>query len=177
MTSEEFGCKLKQFCKNPKDIPSDLDKVISEYPYFQLARLMKVYNTKNRDELMNLSVLCCDHVFLYKFISGNIKLSVDESSELSLDELVKNFKNNPPKISFQNEDFSKEMVYADLGKSSNMERLNIVSETLAKIYLEQKDYDRATKIYKTLIKKHPEKSDIFAAALEQIKLLKNSTQN
>ena len=87
---------------------------------------------------------------------------------VSLDELVEKFNNFPPKISLNPENFDNENQYKDLGKSSVFERTNIVSETLAELYIKQGAYDKAIKIYEVLKIRYPEKSCIFAEKLKSI---------
>ena len=50
----------------------------------------------------------------------------------------------------------------------------IMTETLAKVYLEQKKYDKAIQAYEILILKYPEKSSIFANRIQDIKFLQNN---
>jgi len=47
----------------------------------------------------------------------------------------------------------------------------LMTETLAKIYLEQKKYQKAIQAYQILILKYPEKSVLFAQRIEDIKAL------
>lgn len=47
----------------------------------------------------------------------------------------------------------------------------LMTETLAKIYLEQKKYQKAIQAYHILILKYPEKSSLFANRIEDIKAL------
>ena len=49
----------------------------------------------------------------------------------------------------------------------------LMTETLAKVYLEQKKYNNAIKAYDILILKYPEKSGFFADQIKKIELLKN----
>ncbi|MBC7642720.1 MAG: hypothetical protein H7174_10365 [Flavobacterium sp.] len=49
----------------------------------------------------------------------------------------------------------------------------IMTETLAKVYLEQKKYDKAIQAYEILILKYPEKSSIFAIRIQDIKILQH----
>ena len=49
-----------------------------------------------------------------------------------------------------------------------------MTETLAKVYLEQKKYENAIKAYRILILKYPEKSGFFA---DRIKAIKNLQKN
>ena len=47
----------------------------------------------------------------------------------------------------------------------------LMTETLAKIYLEQKKYQKAIQAYEILILKYPEKSSLFADRIHDIKML------
>ncbi|MEI6865575.1 hypothetical protein [Flavicella sp.] len=49
----------------------------------------------------------------------------------------------------------------------------LMTETLAKVYLEQKKYSNAIKAYDILILKYPEKSGFFADQIKRIEYLKN----
>ncbi|MFV0153682.1 hypothetical protein OBJ97_10695 [Empedobacter falsenii] len=51
---------------------------------------------------------------------------------------------------------------------------DLMTETLAQIYIEQKKYDKAIKAYKILILKYPEKNSLFANRIKEIENLKNS---
>lgn len=57
-----------------------------------------------------------------------------------------------------------------ISNESIQENPSIMTETLAKVYLEQKKYEKAIKAYTILILKYPEKSGFFA---DQIKAIKN----
>jgi len=50
----------------------------------------------------------------------------------------------------------------------------LMTETLAKVYLEQKKYPRAIQAYEILILKYPEKSSFFADRIEEIKKLQQN---
>ena len=49
-----------------------------------------------------------------------------------------------------------------------------MTETLARIYVEQKNYDKAIQSYQILSLKYPEKSSLFAIQIESIKVLKKN---
>lgn len=50
----------------------------------------------------------------------------------------------------------------------------LMTETLAKVYLEQKKYQRAIQAYEILILKYPEKSSFFADRISDIKILQQN---
>lgn len=59
-------------------------------------------------------------------------------------------------------------------KKSVEDQMTFVTETLARVYLEQEHYDKAKLAYKKLSLKYPEKSSFFAGQIELIeKLLKD----
>ena len=51
---------------------------------------------------------------------------------------------------------------------------NLVTETLAMIYFNQKKYDKALEAFRKLSLKYPEKSIYFASRIEEIEKLKNT---
>ena len=53
----------------------------------------------------------------------------------------------------------------------------LMTETLAKVYLQQKNYKKAIQAYKILILKNPEKSGFFADQIRAIEKLINSEQS
>ncbi|NER14818.1 hypothetical protein GWK08_15280 [Leptobacterium flavescens] len=62
----------------------------------------------------------------------------------------------------------------NLAKQNMVERSELMTETLARVYLEQKKYKKAIQAYKILSLKYPEKSGFFA---DQIRAVKKLQQN
>ena len=85
-------------------------------------------------------------------------------SERTKKELVDEFIKNEPSISRQKGTFFNPVKAA---RSSIVDQENIISETLAKIYLDQGFYDKAIKTYEKLSLKFPEKSAYFAALIKK----------
>jgi hypothetical protein len=51
---------------------------------------------------------------------------------------------------------------------------HLMTETLARLYVEQKLYSKAIKAYETLSEKHPHKKDYFAEKIEEVKEIRKS---
>ncbi|NLP57991.1 hypothetical protein [Lutibacter sp. B1] len=62
----------------------------------------------------------------------------------------------------------------DISNESSNENESLMTETLAKVYLEQKKYDSAIKAYHILSLKYPEKSSFFADRIKAIKILQKN---
>jgi len=81
--------------------------------------------------------------------------------------LINDFIEKSPKINPK--ESSEHLV--DLSKKSSVELESLMTETLARVYLEQKNYDKAIRSYKILSLKYPEKSALFADQIKAIKKL------
>jgi len=81
-------------------------------------------------------------------------------------ELIDEFIKNLPGISRPKSTFFNPV---DAAKISIVDQENVISETLAKIYFDQKYFEKAIKIYEKLSLKFPEKSSYFAALIEKAK--------
>ncbi len=90
-----------------------------------------------------------------------------EKQDKTQAELIDQFIQNEPTISPppKGEFFNP----VDFAKHSLEDRDDIVSETLARIYLKQGNTAKAIKIYKKLSLLYPEKSSFFAAQIEKIR--------
>ena len=84
------------------------------------------------------------------------------------DDIIDRFIANNPKISKVNKN-------ASVPNKQNVvnQEPTLMTETLAKIYLEQKKYDNAIKAYEILSLKYPEKSGFFADQIKKIRILQN----
>ena len=90
------------------------------------------------------------------------------SKEVEKEKVIENFIVKEPKISKLKEE--SDFVVKDRGDNIS----HLMTETLAKLYTDQKLYAKAIKSYETLTEKFPEKKSYFA---EQIKLIKELRQN
>ena len=64
----------------------------------------------------------------------------------------------------------------DLSEPYTQSSEALMTETLAKVYLQQKNYSKAIQAYKILILKYPEKSGFFADQIRAIKKLTNTEE-
>ena len=86
--------------------------------------------------------------------------------KMSRKELIDKFIAENPSISKPKAEFYNPISVA---QNSITDKGDIVSETLAKIYVKQGYFEKAISIYEKLSLKNPEKSIYFAAQIEQIK--------
>jgi tetratricopeptide (TPR) repeat protein len=86
-------------------------------------------------------------------------------------EIISKFIETNPKIEkIENKD-KQETPKSEMNSSKKEELNNIVSETLAKIYVEQKFFDSAIEVYKKLHLIFPEKKTYFATRIKEVKKL------
>lgn len=104
--------------------------------------------------------------------SDFFKSKGDDRLDNMQDKLIDAFLTKQPRIIPQKPTKNEEVE--DISTKS-VEEPEIMTETIAKIYLNQEQYDKAQKIYETLSLKYPQKSIYFADKISQIKeLIKNS---
>jgi hypothetical protein len=103
-------------------------------------------------------------------IQENLQDTADE--KVKNDELISKFIMNSPHILPHKTDASDE-EQRDISESSGRENEGFITETLAKIYINQGYYSKAVFAYEKLSLKFPEKSSYFAIQIEKIKKLIN----
>ena len=82
-------------------------------------------------------------------------------------ELLDKFIENNPKIV----PTEKSKVKVNIKESTKIDKNELMTETLAKVYLEQKKYKKAIQAFKILRLKYPEKSGFFADQIRAVKKL------
>ncbi len=80
-------------------------------------------------------------------------------------DLIEKFIKEEPRISQPRRDFFNPV---NMAENSSIDKEDIVSETLAKIYVSQGLFEKALKIYQKLYLVNPEKSTYFAAQIENL---------
>ena len=104
-----------------------------------------------------------DDLIKSKFGSNN-----DEKQKKA--DLIDKFIEDNPKIPKIDKNAEEPIVYEQKIEASSY----LMTETLAKVYLEQKKYDKAIQAYEILILKYPEKNTTFAIRIQDIKFLQNN---
>lgn len=92
-----------------------------------------------------------------------------KTTTLNKEAIIDRFIKNNPKISPPKKETA---VSATISK--NKADASLMTETLAKVYLEQKKYESAIKAYRILSLKYPEKSGFFADQIKRVKTLQKN---
>jgi len=95
--------------------------------------------------------------------------STDKNEKMSLiNDFLK--KQNIEKIKVETHNINNE----DFSVKSSQENDDLMTETLANIYIKQNNFSKALNIFEKLILKYPEKSIYFAARIEETEILINN---
>ena len=86
-------------------------------------------------------------------------------------EIIDKFIETNPKITP-----ARELVETPSKPIETSDTTHLMTETLARVYLEQKKYSKAIQAYEILILKYPEKSIFFADRIKDIKILQQNNQ-
>lgn len=93
-----------------------------------------------------------------------VKETLDKKKKFEL--LDKFIESNPKIVPKEETD-----VKIDIQESVKIDKTELMTETLAKVYLEQKKFKKAIQAYKILSLKYPEKSGFFADRINAVKKL------
>ena len=199
MEKEEFN----KLAENPGLLNDDtlprLKQLTEDYPFFHAARMLYLKNLQILSHsgfeaaLAKAAVTIPDrkqlHRYLYSMVAVaasdyyfdqtgmNVQNSGQKSNEdVEEGSLIDRFlSTDPAPIKVEeslHEDISEEYDNEIIAKSASTPD-ELVTETLAMIYFEQKKYDQALDAFKKLSLKYPEKSVYFATRIEEIEKLKN----
>ncbi|WP_317174596.1 tetratricopeptide repeat protein [Flavobacterium sp. J49] len=97
------------------------------------------------------------------------KVTPEEEEKKKKLELIDKFIENNPKISPIAKDATVPVI-APIAEDTSY----LMTETLARVYLEQKKYSKAIQAYEILILKYPEKSSFFADRISDIRVLQEN---
>ncbi|MBK78612.1 MAG: hypothetical protein CMC88_05995 [Flavobacteriaceae bacterium] len=158
--------------KKSKKYDSELKKIaVSIYDrswlfdWINLPWETKKHNNKSIEKDISIKMNFIDWInYIEKNKVDNNVESVDKKFNL-----IETFLNNPSKI--EKEDIKRNQK--DISFETLTSENELMTETLAKIYLKQKKYNKAKDAFKILSLKYPEKNAFFANQIKKIKKLEN----
>ena len=193
-SKNSFSRIIKNF--DPKDEKQTLElkKILNSYPYFQsvsahLLKTLKIQEKESFNELLpRTALLSYNRKTLRDWLYSSEEIDPPDNSKVEkysfLDwfdiindevpkvekklDLIDEFIKNSPKIEFSKEEKSDNEIIIDTKIKDEL-----ITETLAKIYVTQKKFNKAIKAYDILSLKYPKKSSFFADQINYIKKLKS----
>ena len=189
-----FSKIINDYDPRDENQANELKKILNSYPYFQSAsaHYLKSLRTQEKEAYNKLlpksALLTSNRAILreWLFKSQEIDMTVNSKTEKYsfLDwfdiidddvpkvekklDLIDQFIKNSPKIEFSQEKKSDPDVIIEAKIKDEL-----ITETLAKIYVAQKKFNKAIKAYEILSLKYPKKSSFFADQIIDIKKIRN----
>ena len=180
------GEKLSKYINHPERLSvgdlKDIEKVISKYPYCQVAHVLMAMGSfkHNRpvasQRLTQAAIYTHDRILLKKLLeevtekpTGDHKNRCDKKRKAQMAIIDAFIESTPEFKYYEVPRGGKEVQQEDLSKPSTELKEEFVSETLAIIFSKQGKKARAIHIYKKLILKFPEKKAYFASRIEALK--------
>ena len=166
---ENDDIKFKKFLRSTAAYSRDR-KILFDFINKSQNQNEKVYFNKNEittvqsEYKINKEEIIEENSFVEWLKLSNLK-PIDRSNET---ETIDKFISKKPKLKVEvNENDLNNDKADNLGNQAGY-----MTETLAKLYLNQKNYEKAIQSYKILILKFPEKNSYFADQIKKIKSLK-----
>jgi len=197
MQTQEFYHLIENPAELNENTLQGLKQITSEFPYFQAAWMLYLKNLKKTGHpdfekvLKKAAVAVPNRKKLYRFLneesgfstadyyfeqSGTVHSGGGIAENKKGGSLIDKFLSAdaaPIRMEQQQEDEPDRETENEIATKSEIEPDELVTETLAMIYFEQKKYDKALDAFRKLSLKYPEKSVYFATRIEEIEKLKN----
>ena len=179
-----------------EETASELKEITQSYPWFHLAWILYAKNLKqiksaDFDRIVKEAIVRVgDRKLFFNFLNSsetflhetseveNVFLLPDENekNDVNSDSLIDRFLSSSTSSIRRksNEDLLIDnSSHDDLIERSSTEDDEMITETLANIYLQQKKYDKAIHAFEKLSLKYPEKSIYFANRIKETEGLRN----
>ncbi len=155
------------------------EKLINLFPYCEITRIMDLIFKKKHNDILFKEKLSehimhiHDREFLFFLVNENKLQKESRKKEEKIHHLTqkKSFHEwlrKPNQINSLNKE-KKNKVKNDKINTQNTN--DLMTETLAKLYIEQKHFNQAIRAYEILSLKYPKKSSFFVREIEKIKQL------
>ena len=193
-SDNSFSKIIQEFDSMNASNSFELKKILNSYPYFQSASAyyLKTLKSQEKDSYNKLlpktAILTFNRSILrnwlyndeikggqsnnktekYSFLDWFDIISDDKPKVDEKFQLIDKFILNSPKIKISEEYDDKFNL-----KTQQNVKDELITETLAKIYLKQEKFNKAIKAYEILSLKYPKKSSFFADQIIDIKKLKS----
>ncbi len=174
-------------------------QLTTDFPWFQSAWMLYLRNLKNINseafdgELKKVAILVPERKNLFKYLNSQLptrKVSIEKLKAASTlyqleghvelsenNSLIDKFLSSDTGASRKKRNFAESSETFDAKTQVNKsiaENDELITETLATIYFQQKNYEKAQEAYQKLSLKYPEKSVYFAARIKEIEVLKQN---
>jgi tetratricopeptide (TPR) repeat protein len=148
-----------------KAISSSIELEVSEKE--EIESKPKTQPTNYDDDFLNFIANSIGELVESGHVHSGWKEPVTKEQEdaTKLNPIIEKFIQNEPQI---NRGKAVEYAAGNMAKESLEEDVNLVTETIAKLYVKQGKLDKARKAYKKLIELYPEKSVYFAGQLKNL---------
>ena len=197
MNKEQFKHYLRADVQPSEESLLQLKNMVSTFPWFQtgwVVYLMQLKQLKHPDfenTLKKVALMVPDRKKLYQLLHRKTEAagisalqtagSATENKTLKANTkpnaLIDKFLSTNPGIirsTPPDESHRPQLDSNDIIAQSAAENDDLITETLANIYLQQKNYDKALDAFQKLSLKYPEKSIYFASRIKEIEVIKNN---
>ncbi|HYQ56779.1 MAG TPA: hypothetical protein VEP89_05465 [Draconibacterium sp.] len=198
MEGEQFKSYMENVDALNAETLGEVEKLTHDFPWFPFGWLLYLKNLKNLNHvdyntvLKKVAIIVPNRKMLFNFLNNEKKPirqfapknnkaaeyylegSVELETENSLIDKFLSDSNNRPRGVNVNLRSGKEPGSSVVVEQSLEEDTELVTETLASIYFQQKNFEKALDAYHKLSLKYPEKSVYFAGRIKEIELLKHN---
>lgn len=168
-----------------KDIHQQIkEKILEENPTVIIQKILPIIAEKTSEKIEEklaigkpISFSASESYSFSQWLQLSAKKPIERVQEpvpkitTEKEELIDKFIQNNPKIQPITKDKNISIIVQE-----NKQDASLMTETLAKVYLEQKKYDNAIQAYRILSLKYPEKSGFFADQIKRIQILQKYKQ-
>ena len=160
-SAEEIIPEIEEKLEIGKPIAFSQNEKHSFQEWLQLASFKPIERIEEKKETLSIQ----------NSVQKEEKKQENTNNKLKKLEIIDKFIESNPKITP-----AKELVDLPSKPIETSDTTHLMTETLARVYLEQKKYSKAIQAYEILILKYPEKSIFFADRIKDIKILQQNNQ-